>query len=131
MNRTPVNPWQWSLNYGFDQAELLDGSRRQLFCSGQASVDGDGNPQHAGDMAAQVALTVDNIEAVLAAGGMSLANLVQVTIYTTDVDALLEQFGALAERLAGGGARFASTLVGVTRLAFPELLVEISAIAVD
>ena len=131
MNRTPVNPWQWSLNYGFDQAELLDGSRRQLFCSGQASVDGDGNPQHAGDMAAQVALTVDNIEAVLAAGGMSLANLVQVTIYTTDVDALLEQFGALAERLAGDGARFASTLVGVTRLAFPELLVEISAVAVD
>ena len=131
MNRTPVNPWQWSLNYGFDQAELLDGSGRQLFCSGQASVDGDGNPQHADDMAAQVALTVDNIEAVLAAGGMSLANLVQVTIYTTDVDALLEQFGVLAERLAGGGARFASTLVGVTRLAFPELLVEISAVAVD
>ena len=131
MNRTPVNPWQWSLNFGFDQAELLDGSRRQLVCSGQASVDGDGNPQHAGDMAAQVALTIDNLEAVLAAGGMSLANLVQVTIYTTDVDGLLEQFGALAERLAGGGARFASTLVGVTRLAFPELLVEISAIAVD
>ncbi len=131
MNRTPVNPWQWSLNFGFDQAELLDGSRRQLVCSGQASVDGDGNPQHAGDMAAQVALTIDNLEAVLTAGGMSLANLVQVTIYTTDVDALLEQFGAVAERLAGGGARFASTLVGVTRLAFPELLVEISAIAVD
>jgi enamine deaminase RidA (YjgF/YER057c/UK114 family) len=131
MNRTPVNPWQWSLNFGFDQAELLDGSRRQLVCSGQASVDGDGNPQHAGDMAAQVALTIDNLEPVLAAGGMSLANLVQVTIYTTDVDGLLEQFGVLAERLAGGGARFASTLVGVTRLAFPDLLVEIAAIAVD
>jgi enamine deaminase RidA (YjgF/YER057c/UK114 family) len=131
MNRTPVNPWQWSLNFGFDQAELLDGARRQLFCSGQASVDADGNPQHPGDMGAQVALTIDNIEAVLAAGGMSLANLVRVTIYTTDVDALLEQFGAVAERLAGGGGRFASTLIGVTRLAFPELLVEIDAIAVD
>ena len=130
MNRTPVNPWQWSLNYGFDQAELLDRSRRQLVCSGQPRSTGR-NPQHAGDMAAQVTLTVDNIEAVLTAGGMSLANLVQVTIYTTDVDGLLEQFGALAERLAGGGARFASTLVGVTRLAFPELLVEISAEAVD
>jgi enamine deaminase RidA (YjgF/YER057c/UK114 family) len=131
MNRTPVNPWQWSLNFGFDQAELLDGSRRQLFCSGQASVDADGNPQHPGDMAAQVALTIDNIEAVLAAGGMSLANLVRLTVYTTDVDALLEQFGAVSERLAAGGGRFASTLVGVTRLAFPELLVEIDAIAVD
>jgi hypothetical protein len=65
VERTVVNPWTWSLNFGFNQGEIVEGGQRVLFCAGQTSVDGDGNPQFAGDMPAQIALAADNLEAVL------------------------------------------------------------------
>ena len=51
MERTEVNPWTWSVAFGFNQAELVEGAGKVLFCAGQTSVDADGSPQHAGDMA--------------------------------------------------------------------------------
>jgi enamine deaminase RidA (YjgF/YER057c/UK114 family) len=129
MNRTDVNPWSWSLNFGFDQAELVEGQRRQLVCSGQTAVDADGNPQHPGDMAAQLSLALDNLEAVLAQAGMTFTNLIRLNVYATNVDALLEHLAIVSDRLEG--ARFASTLLGVARLAAPELLIELEATAAD
>ena len=35
MKRTPVNPWPWSLNFGYNQAEILDGATKHLICAGQ------------------------------------------------------------------------------------------------
>ena len=131
MERTAVNPWDWSKQFGFNQAELVEGHRRVLYCSGQTAVDADGRPQHPGDIAAQLALVLDNLDAVLAGGGMSLADVVRVTTYTTDVDGLLQNYGIFGERLARAGVMPASTLIGVARLALPELLLEITATAVQ
>jgi enamine deaminase RidA (YjgF/YER057c/UK114 family) len=131
MERTAVNPWSWSVKLGFDQAQLVEGSRRQLICSGQDAVDADGNPQHPGDMAAQLGLALDNLEAVLADAGMTLADVVRLSIYTTDVDTLLQHISALTERFGGTGGRFATTLLGVARLAAPDLLVALEATAMD
>ncbi|MGK5115570.1 MULTISPECIES: RidA family protein [unclassified Geodermatophilus] len=130
VTRTAVNPWPWSVAFGFDQAAVLEGAGRVLVCSGQAAVSADGTPQHPGDLAAQVSLTVDNIETVLRDAGMTLADLVRMTVYTTDVDAMMGCWGTLAERLDAAGVRPTSTLVGVTRLAFAELMVEIEVTAV-
>ena len=130
MKRAPINPWTWSVKFGFNQAELIEGHRRELVCSGQTAVDADGSPQHPGDMAAQLDLALSNLEAVLAGADMTLANVVRLNVYTTDVDALLEHFATLTDRFADAGG-VASTLLGVTRLAFPQLLVEIEATAVD
>jgi hypothetical protein len=44
VTRTSVNPWPWSLGYGFDQAQLVEGATRVLVLSGQAAVDADGTP---------------------------------------------------------------------------------------
>jgi enamine deaminase RidA (YjgF/YER057c/UK114 family) len=129
MNRIAVNPWHWSLNFGFNQAELVEGHTKELICSGQTSVDGDGTPQHADDMGAQVRLALDNLEAVLNEAGMTFANVVRLNIYTTDVDSFLQHFGAIAERGGAAGVKPASTLLGVARLAFPELMVELEATA--
>src|ERR671919_1335650 len=98
MERMPINPWSWSNQLGFDQAQLIEGHQRQLVCSGQDAVDADGNPQHAGDMAAQLDLALDNLEAVLAAADMTLANIVRLNLYTTDVDELLKHFAGLKDR---------------------------------
>jgi enamine deaminase RidA (YjgF/YER057c/UK114 family) len=129
MERTPINPWTWSTNLGFDQAQLVEGHRRQLFCSGQDSVDADGSPQHPGDMAAQLDQALDNLEAVLAAADMTFADVVRLNVCTTDVDALFEHFGRLPERVGGAGGRFATTVLGVSRLPAPQLLVLLEATA--
>jgi enamine deaminase RidA (YjgF/YER057c/UK114 family) len=130
MERTAVNPWTWSVAFGFNQAELVEGAGKVLFCSGQTSVDADGGPQHPGDMAAQIALAVDNLEAVLAEAGMSLANVVRLNYYTTDVDEFLANMGVVGARTGAAGVAPAGTLLGVARLAFPELMIEIEATAV-
>jgi enamine deaminase RidA (YjgF/YER057c/UK114 family) len=130
MERTPVNPWEWSVSMGFNQGEVVSGQERTLFCAGQTSVDADGAAQHAGDMAAQISLALDNLEAVLAQAGMGLANLVRLNIYTTDVDAFFEQYGVLAARTGAAQVAPPGTLLGVARLAYPELMVELEATAV-
>jgi len=130
VERRAVNPWQWSVAMGFNQGELVEGHTRQVFLAGQTAVSAEGEPQHPGDMAAQIGLALDNVEAVLAGAGMTLANVVRMNIYTTDVDAFLAQYGVAAERLAAAGVAPASTLLGVARLAFPELMVELEATAV-
>jgi enamine deaminase RidA (YjgF/YER057c/UK114 family) len=131
MQRTAVNPWPWSLQYAYNQAEVIEGAKRMLVCAGQTATNAEGAPAHAGDIAAQLTLALENLDAVLAGGGMSLTDVVRLTIYTTDVDALFPHYGILAERLASAGVAPPATLLGVTRLAFPDLLVEIDATAVQ
>ena len=130
VERTAVNPVTWSLEMGFNQGEVVAGRTRTLYCSGQTAMDAGGTPRHEGDMAAQIALSLDNLEAVLAAAGTSLGDVVRVNVYTTDVDLLLEHYGVLVGRLGGAGATPATTLLGVTRLAIPALLVELEGTAV-
>ena len=130
MERTAVNPWTWSVGLGFNQGEIVSGQTRTLYCAGQTAMSGDGQPQHAGDMAAQLAMSLDNLEAVLGQAGMSLSNLVRLNVYTTDVDLLFQHYGVLASRLGAAKVTPAMTLLGVTRLAFPTLMVEIEGTAV-
>ncbi|MFW6694426.1 RidA family protein [Streptomyces sp. MAR4 CNX-425] len=130
MERTAINPVTWSQDMGFHQGELVSGHTRTLYLSGQTAMSPDGRPLHDGDMAAQLALSADNLEAVLADADMSLANLVRLNVYTTDVDLLLRHYGTLAGRLAAAQAAPTSTMLGVTRLAIPSLLVELEGTAV-
>jgi enamine deaminase RidA (YjgF/YER057c/UK114 family) len=117
------------MQLGFDQAQLIEGHQRQLVCSGQDAVDADGTPQHPGDMAAQLELALDNLEAVLAEADMTLANIVRLNVYSTDVDEYLKHFARVNDRF--GSSRYATTVLGVTQLPAPQLLVLLEATAVD
>jgi enamine deaminase RidA (YjgF/YER057c/UK114 family) len=130
MDRSVVNPWTWSRRLGYDQGAVVSGQTRTLYCAGQTAMSGDGEPRHAGDMAAQLALSLDNLESVLGEAGMSLANLVRLNVYTTDVDRLLEHYGVLASRLVAADVAPPATMLGVTRLAVPDLMVELEGTAV-
>jgi enamine deaminase RidA (YjgF/YER057c/UK114 family) len=130
MKRTQVNPWDWSLQFGFSQGELVEGGQRVLFCAGQTALDENAKPQHEGDIRAQTTAALDNLETVLKDAGMTLSNVVRLHIYTTDVDTMIQNYDALVGRLEAAGIKPAQTLLGVNRLAFPELLVEIEATAV-
>jgi len=79
---------------------------------------------------AQLALSLDNLEAILGEAGMSLANLVRLNVYTTDVDLLFQHYAVLASRLGAAGVAPTTTMLGVTRLAIPTLMVELEGTAV-
>lgn len=131
IERTAVNPWTWSIEMGYNQGEIVSGHARTLYCAGQTAMSGDGEPLHAGDMAAQLALSLDNLEALLGKAGMSLGDLVRLNVYTTDVDLLFQHYAVLASRLGAAGAAPATTMLGVTRLAIPTLMVELEGTAVS
>ena len=131
MKRTPINPWNWTLKFGYNQAEIVEGAKRQLICAGQTSIDGDGNPQHPGDMRGQIGLALDNLEAVLAAADMDLTNVIRLDIYATDVDELMKNFDVIGGRFGPLGAAPPQSVFGVTRLAIPPLMFEIVATAAD
>lgn len=130
MERRAINPWTWQDAMGFVQAMELGPAKRTLLCSGQTSVDANGAPLYAGDMAAQLRQAVANLETVLLAGGFDLTDVVRLNYYTTDVDAFMQgaAAGGLA-RLAEVNCRPASTLLGVARLFHPDIMVEIEATA--
>ena len=128
MERSAINPSSWAVGLGFDQGQLIEGHRRLLFCSGQDAVT-DGQPQHPGDMAAQLGLALDNLEAVLAGAGMTLADVIRLNAYATDMDELLKHWSTLTDRFASD--RFATSLLGVSQLPAPQLLVMLEATAVD
>jgi enamine deaminase RidA (YjgF/YER057c/UK114 family) len=130
MERTPINPSSWSLALGFNQAELIQGQARTLYCSGQTAMSPDGEPLHQGDMSLQLGTAVDNLESVLRQAGMTLADVVRLNVYTTDIEALLPYYGVLAGRLAAARTAPATTMLEVSRLAIPGQLVELEATAV-
>lgn len=130
MERKIVNPSKWQDALGFVQGHEVSGAQRTLYCAGQVSVDADGKTLHAGDFKGQLNRTIDNLEAVLKGAGYSFSDIVRLNIYTTDLEGFFANRGVLLERLVAAGARYTSTLLGVARLARPDLLVEIEATAV-
>jgi enamine deaminase RidA (YjgF/YER057c/UK114 family) len=130
LERRAISPWSWQDAFGFAQAHETTRSGRTIYCAGQAAVDEDGRPLHAGDMRRQLVRALDNLEVVLHAADAQLADVVRLTYYTTDVPALFDAWDLITERLAANDSRPASTLLGVQALAFPELVIEIEATAV-
>jgi enamine deaminase RidA (YjgF/YER057c/UK114 family) len=130
MQRQDLNPWNWQDALGYSQGVELRSIQQLVLCAGQASIDADGSPLHPGDMGAQVEESLDNIEAVLGKAGMSLRDVVRLDIYTTDLDQLWAAYPSLVARLQRAGTQPAGGILAeVSRLARPELLVEITATA--
>jgi 2-iminobutanoate/2-iminopropanoate deaminase len=98
-----------------------------LFVSGIVAVDADGQLVGGDDVVAQTRKVLENMRAVLAAGGCGFADVVKVTIFLTDVDDR-PRINPLRQE-AFGTTRPASTLVEVSRLAVPGAKVEIEAVA--
>ena len=74
----------------------------------------------AGDMRGQIEAAMNNVETVLAAGGLSLANVVRLNFYTTDVDSFVAHYDVIKSRLAAVGCQPSSTLLGVKRPALEK-----------
>lgn len=130
MQQRVINPWTWQEPFGYQQGHEAAGAERTLWISGQTSTGADGSPLHEGDMGAQIRQVFDNINAVLTDADMTPANLVRIQILTTDIDLYFQHMHELNSRLTDAGSQHTSTVMGIVRLAMPQLLVEIEATAV-
>jgi enamine deaminase RidA (YjgF/YER057c/UK114 family) len=130
MKHRIINPWTWQDQFAFVQGKEISGEHRVLYCAGQTSLDANGQLLHPDDMRAQIMQALDNLETVLRAADMNLSNVVRLNHYTTDVDRFLKEHDVIVERLNKAGCHSVGTLLGVTRLAFPGLLIEMEATAV-
>lgn len=61
--------------------------------------------------------------------GFRLSEVARLNYYTTDVELLIANFETVKERLTAAECRPVSTILGVSRLVLPELMVEIEATA--
>ncbi len=102
--------------------------RRLIFIAGQLARDRHGNAVGKGDMRAQIRQVGENIKAALEAAGATLADVVKTATFVTDIEEYLKHVDVRMEYF--GAALPTSTTVEVRRLAHPDFLVEIEAMAV-
>lgn len=103
-----------------------------IYLSGQVSVDGEGRTIGAGDTAAQLRQAYSNVHAVLESFGATMADIVDETVFVTDIEGFLadaDGLFALRAEMFGGEPQISQTLVEVSRLGSADWLLEIKCIA--
>lgn len=126
MKTTVINPWEWQNNFGYSQAIEVKHGESTLYCAGQTAMDANGEPV-AGDMSSQIKLSFENLHTVMQQAGYHPANLVRINYYTTSIPAFFEAYGDVIAWTQAHNCAPSSTLLQVSALAFPELMVEIEA----
>ncbi len=99
-----------------------------VYVSGTVAWGDDGELVGEGDVYLQARQALRNIERALVEAGASLGDVVRTRIYLTDIDRWEAAARAHAEAFAE--VKPASSMVEVSRLADPAMLVEIEAVAV-
>lgn len=114
----------WEDEWGYAQAVKVGDL---IFLAGAVGHDDSGKIE--GDMEEQMRRTYANVAKVLGHFDATIENLVDETLYVTDIEAAWTARGKMKEEVFGGNPQIASTAVEVRRLAFPELLLEMRTIA--
>ena len=113
---------------GYAQAVKVSGAETILYLSGQVDYSAEGGVAHPGDFKAQARACLEAVKAQVEAGGGTMANIVKVNTYVTDLR-YRPDYAAVREAFFGKKMP-ASTMVGVSGLAHPDFLIEIEAVAV-
>lgn len=101
--------------------------RDMLYVSGCGPFDRDGNLVGAGDIVAQTVATLENVKAILEAGGSSFSKIIKETVYMTDINER-RQTWAIRDKYYGSTLP-ASTLVEISACVIPEMKIEIDVVA--
>lgn len=117
--------WAWDDKLPIAQGKELGNT---IYVSGQIAFNSAGKLVGKGNMKAQTRQVFRNIKAVLRAGGYKMEHVVKINTYITDASKFMEMLEARGNVF--GKNLPASTGVVVAALAFPELLIEVEAVAV-
>jgi enamine deaminase RidA (YjgF/YER057c/UK114 family) len=128
MEKHRINPWTWQDRFGYSQAWSLDRVSALLLVSGQVGLSSDGTVVGKDDFEAQARAAFENMRTVLERAGWSFADVMKITVYLTDMSRMPDYRRVKDEFM--GGLSPASTALGVSALANPELMIEVEAIAV-
>jgi len=112
----------------YSQGIKVTGAQTLLFLSGQVAYDKDGGVACRGDFKGQARGAFEAIKALVESQGGTMASLVKITTYVTDMRYRADLVPLREEFLGKKGP--ASTLVEIAALAHPDWLIEIEAIAV-
>jgi 2-iminobutanoate/2-iminopropanoate deaminase len=116
----------WEKEYGYAQAVKVGDT---IYVSGQVSHDDKGDIVGRGDMEVQMRQAYANIQNVLAQYGLTMENMVDETLFVTDMDAAFAAAVKCRQDVFSGTPVVASTILQIQRLAFPELMIEIRCVA--
>ena len=112
----------WEAVAGYSRAIVVGDS---CWVAGTTDAGPDGRSRHPGDVAAQTRAVLEIIERALAEAGFGLGDVVRTRMFVTDIggwDEIVAVHGAVF-----GAIRPASTMVEVSALVDPSLLIEIEA----
>lgn len=115
----------WEKEYGYSQAVKVGDT---IYISGQVSHDDKGNIV-GNDMESQMRQSYINIKKVLSSYGASIENIVDETLFVTDMETAFAAAIKCRHEIFSGNPIVASTIVQIQRLAYPGLLIEIKCIA--
>jgi reactive intermediate/imine deaminase len=122
-----LNPATLSAPTGYSHIAEVSGGRT-IYIAGQVAFDNSGKVVGKGDFSAQATQVFENLKLALAEVGATFENVVKVNTYVTDMSHM-QTLRQIRARYYGKNAP-ASTLVEIGRLASPDLMIEIEAIAV-
>ena len=131
MEKQIINPPALTKPSGYAHGVLTEGGRL-VFISGQPGMNASGQVESPGDLVAQFARALANVQSVVEAAGGALTDIVKLTIYIQDKDAYKANFHALGVTWRSFFGRYypAITLIEVSNLFDDGALIEVDGIAV-
>ncbi|MFD9719279.1 RidA family protein [Streptomyces sp. NPDC059076] len=128
MARRLINPPEMHPAPSYSHMAIAEG-HTVVYFAGQVALDADLAVVGADDLHQQIVASMRNLEKAMKAAGVGWDDIVRRTIYTTRPHEL-DTIGAAVREVTGDAANPPQTIVGVTGLALPELLVEVECTAV-
>lgn len=127
MARELVNPPDLHPAPGFSHVAIATGTRQVCF-AGQLALAPDFTVIGDGDLLEQTKAAMRNVEVAMRSTGVDWDDIVRRTIYTTQPTEY-EMITRGIDEVTGGADHPAQTIIGVTGLALPGLLIEIECTA--
>jgi len=133
LERQVIEGAPWQSGYGFVQGNVISGPHRMFHMAGQGPTNEHGEVLYPNDMKGQVSATLDNMERALKQANMSWSDVINLSVYTTDMSGFFEVYQETLHKrvVVDGGAKFGGALLQISGFAFPDMKIEIVGLAVS